>query len=132
MSSIKTSGAQSKSYGTMPPIIDLHATDLTALYSLLLFAEKQCRNLNVALPWSAATYQGIRDCLFAENKRLLAIRWISSVDEIFGFHRFANERKWTKKCSRNCLAPVSVGYIFSDKAYSHAIRGHFLSISALL
>ena len=50
MSPITMSGVQSKSYGTMLPIIDLHSTNLTALYSLLLFVEKQCSNLNMALP----------------------------------------------------------------------------------
>ena len=44
------SGVPSKSYVTMPPLRDLHATDMIALYSLLLFVEKHCRNLNMALP----------------------------------------------------------------------------------
>ena len=50
MRSITKSGGQSKFYVTMLPIIDLNATDLTALYSLLLFVEKQSKNLNVAPP----------------------------------------------------------------------------------
>ena len=90
----------------MLTVTDLHVTDLTALYSLFLFLEKECRNLNDATVcniWSATIYQGIRDCLFNENKLLFSIRWISSDDEFFGFHRFANGRKWTNKCSRNCL-----------------------------
>ena len=36
-----------KSYISMLPIIDLYATDTTALYSLLSFLEEQCKELNV-------------------------------------------------------------------------------------
>ena len=44
--------------------------------------------------WSGSIYQGIRDCIFNGNECLFAIRWISSFDEFFRFHRFANGRKW--------------------------------------
>ena len=36
-----------KSYVSVLPIIDLHATDTTALYSLLSFLEEQCKKLNI-------------------------------------------------------------------------------------
>ena len=40
-----------KSYVSMLPIIDLHATDTTALYWLLSFLEEQCKKLNVPMAY---------------------------------------------------------------------------------
>ena len=38
-----------KFYVSVLPITDLHATDTTALYSLLSFLEEQCKKLNVSM-----------------------------------------------------------------------------------
>ena len=47
-----------KSYVSVLPIIDLHATDTTALYSLLSLLKEQCKKLNV--PMACVTFDPSR------------------------------------------------------------------------
>ena len=50
MSTVVNDQHLAKSYITMLPIINLHATDMTALYSLLAFVTGQSSKLNVPTP----------------------------------------------------------------------------------
>ena len=50
MSKVSSNDVPPKSIVTMPPIINLHATDMNALYSLLSFIPDQSKNLHVANP----------------------------------------------------------------------------------
>lgn len=50
MSSVVKAGPQTKSIVTMLPIINLSATDLNALYSLLTFLTEQSSKLNLPMP----------------------------------------------------------------------------------
>ena len=50
MSRVTNTAILEESHISLLPIIDLHATDPSALYSLLLFVTEQCKNLNVDMP----------------------------------------------------------------------------------
>ena len=50
MSKVSSNEVLPKSIVTMLPIINLHATDMNALYSLLSFISDQCRKRNVVNP----------------------------------------------------------------------------------
>ena len=50
MSSSFNGQVSPKSRLSMLPIIDIDATDSTALYSLLLFLKEQCKKLNIKVP----------------------------------------------------------------------------------
>ena len=117
----------------MLPIIDLHATDLTALYSLLLFVEKQGRNLNVALPCATFDQQ-----LYTKAYEIASLMKMNVFLLLGGFNQLMSflgsisslmEEGGLRSALETAFASVAVRHIFFGKAYSRAIRGHFLSTS---
>ena len=118
------------------PIIDLHATDPSALYSLLLFVTEQCKILNVDMP-----------CVtFDQQLYVKAFEIVSSMKmRIFvclgGFHQLMSflgsigkvmEGSGLGTALETVYTPVTVvSHMFSGKAYARAVRGHLLCASAV-
>ena len=120
MSSITRSGVQSKSYVIVLLIIDLHATDLTVLHSLLLFVEKQCRNLNVVLPWVTFDQQ-----LYIKANEIVSLMKMNVLLRLGGFDQLMSfldsmgsltEGSGLRKAQETVYALVSVGHMSSVKA----------------
>ena len=132
MSLITKSAKFPKSHVSMLPIIDLHVTDLTALYCRLLFGENQCRRLNVEMP--CVTYdQQIYVKSYKMNMNIFV--------RLGGFHQLMSflgsigslmEGSGLRTALETVYAPVTVEHMFTDKGYSRVIRGHLLSASAVL
>ena len=120
----------------MLPVMDLHATDPTALYSLLLFVDEQCKKLNIRMP-----------CVtFDQQLYVIAYNIVSSKNmDIFfrlgGFHQLMSflgsigslmAGSGLRSALETVYVPVTVGHMFTGKAYSRAVRGHLLCASAIL
>ena len=119
----------------MLPITNLHATDLTALYSLLLFLEKQSQKLGNDTPVVTFDQQ-----LYIKAYETVASKKMKVFLRHGGFHQLMSflgsfgtlvEGSGMRTALESLYAPVTVGYM-TGKAYSRAIQGHFLSISSLL
>lgn len=119
----------------MLPIIDLHATDMTALYSLLSFVEKQCSELH-ELPCVTFDQQ-----LYVKAYEIVCAKEMDIFVRLGGFHQLMSflgsigslmEGSGLRVALETVYAPVTVGHMFTGKAYARAIRGHILSSSALV
>ena len=135
MSLINEDKVQSKSHVTTLPIIDLHATDMTALYSFLLYVESQCTKLN-KVPCVTFDQQ-----LYVKAMEIVEAKNIKAFIRLGGFHQLMSflgsigtlmEGSGLRKALETVYAPVTVGHMFTGKAYSRAIRGHMLSPSSLV
>ena len=71
-----------KSYVSMLPIIDLHATDNTALYSLLSFLEEQYKKLNV--PTACVTFD---QQLYIKGYEIVSSEKMNVFVRLGGFHQ---------------------------------------------
>ena len=70
--------------------------------------------------------------MFNENELLSRLGGFHQFMSFLGSIRSIMEGSGLRKALETVYAPVSVGHMSSDKGYSRAIRGHFLSTSALL
>ena len=122
---------------TMLPIIDLHATDPTALYSLLCFISNQCSKLNVPTPPSVTFDQP----LYVKAYDIVSSMNMNIIVRLGGFHQLMSylgsigcimEGSGLRNALETVYAPITVGHMFTGKAYARALRGHFLASSALL
>ena len=124
-----------ESHISLLSIINLHATDLSALYSLLLFVTEQCKILNIDMP-----------CVtFDQQLYVKAFEIVSSMKmRIFvclgGFHQLMSflgsigkvmEGSGLGTALETVYTPVTVSHMFSGKAYARAVRGHLLCASAV-
>ena len=126
--SAKTTNALPKSVNTMLPVIDLHATDPSALYSLLLFVDEQCKKRNIQMP--CVTFDVLAyDVVSSKNMdifvRLGGFHQVMSFLDLIGFLMGGSALE-------TVYAPVTVGHMFTEKSYSRAIRGHLLCASAIM
>ena len=135
MSLINKTKTQSKSHVMMLPIIDLHATDMTALYSLLLFIEKQCKTLK-EIPCVTFDQQ-----LYVKAYEIVEAKKMNAFVRLGGFHQLMSflgsigtlmEGSGLRKALESVYTPVTVGHMFTGKAYSRAVRGHMLASSSLV
>ena len=124
-----------KSYVSMLPTIDLHATDTTALYSLLSFLEGQCKKLNV--PMACVTFD---QQLYIKAYEIVSSEKINVFVRLGGFYQLTSflgsigkvmEGSGLRSVLETVYSPVTVGHMFTGKAYSRAVRGHILCASAV-
>ena len=124
-----------KSHISMLPIIDLHATDPTALYSLLLFVSEQCTKLNIKVPCVTFDQQ-----LYIKAFEIVSSKRMNIFVRLGGFHQLMSflgsignlmEGSSLKNALETVYAPVTVGHMFTGKAYSYALRGHLLCRAAI-
>ena len=133
MSSLKTNDHPlTKSIITMLPVKNLHATDATALYSLLSFVSK----LNV--PFPSITFD---QPLYVKACNIVSSMNMNIFLGLVGFHQFMSflgsigclmEGSGLRAALENLYAPVTVGLMFSGKAFTREIRGQILFASVVL
>ena len=103
---------------------------MTALYSFLLYVESQCTKLNKVpcVTFDQQLYLKAMDIVEAKN--------IKAFIRLGGFHQLMSflgsigtlmEGSGLRKALETVYAPVTVGHMFTGKAYSCAIRGHHWS-----
>ena len=135
MSSTTKGKALPKSHISMLPIIDLHATDPTALYSLLLFLSEQCTKLKIKIPCVTFDQQ-----LYIKAYEIVSSKEMNVFVRLGGFHQLMSflgsignlmEGTGLKSALETVYAPLTVGHMFTGKAYSRAVRGHLLCASAV-
>ena len=137
MRSLKTNDHPlTKSVITMLPVINLHATDTTALYSLLSFVTDQSSKLNVPTP--SITFD---QPLYVKDYNIVSSMNMNILFRLGGFHQVISflgsigclmEGSGLRAALENVYAPVTFGHMFSGKAFARAIRGHMLCASAVL
>ena len=133
MSSLKTNDHPlTKSIITMLPVKNLHATDAIALYSLLSFVSK----LNV--PFPSITFD---QPLYVKACNIVSSMNMNIFLGLVGFHQFMSflgsigclmEGSGLRAALENLYAPVTVGLMFSGKAFTREIRGQILCASVVL
>ena len=108
-------------------VINLHATDTTALYSLLSFVTDQSSKLNVPTP--SITFD---QPLYVKAYNIVSSMNINIIVRLGGFHELMSflgsigclmERSGLHAALENVHAPVTVDHMFSGKAFICAIHG---------
>ena len=132
-----TLGTNTKVSGVcMLPIIDLHATDPNALFSLLSFISKQCQRVQISE--TAVTFD---QPLYIKAYEIVHSTGMKIFVRLEGFHQCMSflgsigcmmEGSGLRDALETVYALITVGHMFSGKAYARAIRGHILASSALL
>ena len=124
-----------KSRVTMLPIIDLHATDPSAIYSLLLYLIDQSTKLNIKVPCVTFDQQ-----LYIKAYEIVASKNMSVFVRLGGFHQLMSflgsvgnlmGGSGLNKALETVYAPVAVGHMFTGKAFSRSVRGHLLCATAV-
>ena len=127
---------RSKSVVSILPIIDLHATDPNALYSLLLFLDEQSRKLSTGTPVVTFDQQ-----LYVKAYEIVSSKQMNIFLRLGGFHQVMSflgsvgilmEGSGLRTALETLYAPVTVGHMMTGKAYARAIRGHFITAASLL
>ena len=123
MSSLKTNDHPlTKAIITMLPVKNLHATDATALYSLLSFVTDQRSKLNV--PFPSMTFD---QPLYVKACNIVSSMNMNIFIGLVGFHQFMSflgsigclmEGSGLCAALENLYAPVTVGLMFSGKAFT--------------
>ena len=135
MSRATNTAVLEESYISLLPIIDLHATDPSALYSLLLFVTEHCKILNVDIPCDTLDQQ-----LYVKVFEIMSSMKMRLFVRLGGFHQlmsFLDSMGKAMEVSRLGAAleiaytPVTVSHMFSRKAYARGIPGHLLCVSAV-
>ena len=136
MSTVNTDQTLAKSFVTMLPIINLPATDMTALHSLLSFVSEQSSKLNVPKP--TITFD---QPLYVKAYEIVLSTKMNIFVRLGGFHQLMSflgsvgclmEGSGLREALETVYAPLTVGHMLTGKAYSRAIRGHMLSAAAVL
>jgi len=135
MSSSFNGQVSPKSRVSMLPIIDLHATDPTALYSLLLFLKEQCKKLNIKVPCITFDQQ-----LYIKAYEIVQSKKLGVFVRLGGFHQLMSflgsignlmDGSGLKQALETVYAPATVGHMLTGKAFSRSVRGHVLCASAV-
>jgi 5'-3' exonuclease len=136
MSTIVTDQHLGKSYVTMLPIINLPATDMTGLHSLLFFVTEQSSKLNVPTP--TITFD---QPLYVKAYEIVKSTKMNILVRLGGFHQLMSflgsigcmmEGSGLKSALETVYAPLTVNHMFTGKAFSRAMRGHMLATAAVL
>lgn len=120
---------------SMLPIIDLSATDPTALYSLLLFLKEQCKKLNIKVPCITFDQQ-----LYIKAYEIVQWKRLGIFVRLGGFHQLMSflgsignlmDGSGLKQALETVYAPVTVRHMVTGKAYPRSVRWHILCASAV-
>ena len=136
MSTLNNAKPLSKSIITMLPIINLPATDMTALHSLLFFVNEQSKKQSLPMP--TITFD---QPLYLKAYEIVSTKKMDLFVRLGGFHQLMSflgsigslmEGSGLRSAMETVYAPLTVGHMFTGKAYSRAVRGHMLAASAVL
>ena len=120
----------------MLPIISLNPNDMTCIFSTLTFLEKQATRLNMetaCVTFDQPLYIKAVEVSFSSDLRVVC--------RLGGFHLLMNflgaigdimAGSGLSDALETCYGLVKITHMMTGKAYSKAIRGHFLSESALM
>ena len=125
-----------QSYVLLLPIIDLPPTNLTCIYSALLFMQDQAKKMNISVPcvtfdqplWHKSS--GI----IAKKKKLNIICRLGGFHTLMSFLGAVGDMmsgSGIEELLELVYAMNSVGHMLSGKAFARFIRGHFLVDSCL-
>ena len=135
MSRATNTAVLEESHISLLSIIDLHATDPSALYLLILFVTEQCKILNVDMP--CVTFDQQLYVKAFENVSSMKMRIFVRLG---GFHHLMSflgsigkvmEGSGLGTALETVYAPVTVSHMFNWKAYAQAGRSHLLCASAV-
>ena len=124
-----------KSTITMLPIIDLHPSDLTCIYSTLLFVINQSRRLNVVTP--SITFD---QPLWEKATEIVVEKSLNIVVHLGGFHTLMSfagsigsfmDGSGLECALQTVYGENSVKHMLYGKAIARATRGHMLVEAAL-
>ena len=108
----------------MLPILNLPATDMTALHSLLCFVVESCANINLPTPtvtFNQLFYVKAYEIVSTKKKKISLIGGFHQLMSFLGSTRCLMEGNglWT---ALECLyVQLKVRHMFSGKAYTHAV-----------
>jgi len=120
----------------MLPIIALNPNDMTCILSTLTFLEKQAKRLNMET--ACVTFD---QPLYIKAVEIAQSSKLQVVCRLGGFHLLMNflgaigdimVGAGLSEALETCYGPVTVTHMMTGKAYSKAMRGHFLVESALM
>ena len=136
MSTVVNDQHLAKSYITMLPIINLHATDMTALYSLLAFVTGQSSKLNVPTP--TITFD---QPLYVKAYEIVASTNMNIFVRLGGFHQLMSflgsigrtmEGSGLRQALETIFGSLIVNHMFNGKYFSRVMRGYMLATAAVL
>jgi hypothetical protein len=119
----------------MMPILDLNPSDLTCIYSTLLFVAKQAGYLNVHTP--CITFD---QPLYIKAVDIVQNEQLNIVIRLGGFHTLMNfmgalgdvmRGSGLEEAFELLYGKKTVEHVMSGKAYVRAVRGHMIVHSAL-
>ena len=125
-----------KSLVTMLPVINLSATNMTALHSLLCFVVEQSKNNK--LPTPSITFD---QPLYVKAYETAMSNKIEIFVLLGGFYQLMSflgsigslmEGSGIRRALETVYVPLTFGHMMTGKAYSRAVRGHMMSASAVL
>ena len=125
-----------KSLVTMLPVINLSATNMTALNSLLCFVVEQSKNNK--LPTPSITFD---QPLYVKAYETAMSNKMEIFVRLDGFHELMSflgsigslmEGSGLRRALETVHIPLTVGHMMTGKAYTRAVHGHMMSASAFL
>ena len=117
------------------PIIDLPPTDLTCIYSTLLFIQDQAKKMNISTP--CVTFE---QPLWYKASGIIAKKKLNIICRLGDFHTLMSflgavgemvSGSGIEELLELVYATNSFGHMMSGKAFARAVRGHFLVDSCL-
>ena len=120
----------------MLPVINLSATNMTTLHSLLYFVVEQSKNNKV--PMTSITFD---QPLYVKAYEIPMSNKMEIVVRLGGFHRLMSFLGsigslmgvcGLRRALETVHVPLTVGHMITGKAYTRAVRGHMMSASAVL
>ena len=125
-----------KSVVTMLPVINLSATNMTALHSLLCFVVEQSKNNK--LPTPSITFD---QPLYVKAYEIAMSNKIEIFVRLGGFHQLMSflgsigslmKGIILRKTLETAYVQLTVGHTMTGKAFTKAVRGHMMSACAVL
>ena len=119
----------------MLPIIDLNPNDMSCVYSMLFFIEKEAKKLNI--PTACVTFD---QPLWLKAVDIVHSAKMNIVCRLGGFHCIMSflgsvghimDGSGLVEALQCCYGPVATSHMMTGKAVVRAIRGHFSVESAL-
>ena len=130
MSSSFNGQVSPKSRLSMLPIIDIDATDPTALYSLLLFLKEQCKKLKIKVPCITFEQQ-----LYIKAYEIVQSKMLGVFLRLGGFHQLMSflasignlmDGSGLKQVLETSYAPETFGHMFTGiltfRTKTHSMR----------
>ena len=136
MSKVSSNDFLPKSFVTMLLILNLHATDMNALYAILSFISDQSKNLDVVnhptVTFDHTLYVKAVEIALSVNMDIIVC--------LGGFHQLMTflgsigcviEGSRLQNGLGTVYIPLTVVHTLTEKAYSRVNRGHILASSTL-